>query len=210
MEKLVSLLKFAANNFGPLIVFYLSNHFYGIKFAIAVSVTYSIADVVYQKIKKRPVSTFFLFSAGVTLVFGAVDLYLARSVLFNYEPAITNFITALFFLYGAFKEKPLIQEFAERQKKESISSTPDRVYFFRVFTLIWSGYFFLKAGFYIWLAAQSMSLDRMIMIRSAVGGGSLYAMIGLSFVGGRRLFLIMKKNGMLPVNPDEETKIVYS
>lgn len=197
MGKSQSFLKFIFSNFGPLIIFYFANHFWGLKAAIAASLIYSVAEIVQQKIKREPITPFFIFSASTSVLFGAIDLYLPQSVLFNYEPSFTNVITGIFFIVGAFNKKPLLQELAEKRKRFENPNSPDLVQYFRIFTLIWAAYFFIKAGFYAWLANQDMSAEKMMAIRSSIGGGSLYVMIGLSIFGGRRFFHLMKSFGWL-------------
>ena len=88
-EKLRGLLKFAFNNFGPVIVFYAVNHFYGLKPAIAVSTIFSVGEIAYKIRKGQKITGMFKFTALITLVFGAVDLYAQQSFLFKYESAVT-------------------------------------------------------------------------------------------------------------------------
>ncbi len=200
VEKITSALIFIFSNFGPLVIFSFANHFFGLKIAIAASLVFLIAEVLYQKSKKKPISEFFIFSAVTSIVFGVVDLTLTEAVLFNYEAVITNVITGFFFIYGAFKKKPLIQEFAEKREKFKNGTSPDLIHFFRIFTLVWATYFFMKAAFYVWVAAQPISTEEKIAIRSTIGGGSLYALIALSTFGGRRMFHFFKRLGWLPEN----------
>jgi len=198
MEKVRSTLKFLLMNFGPLIVFYVANHFFGLKMAIGISLVFTIAEVIYQKIKNEPITPFFLFSAIMSIVFGLVDLYLPHAVFFNYEAAFTNMITGIFFVIGAFGKKPLIQEFAEKRQKFERPSAPDLVYFFRIFTLVWATYFFVKAGLYVWLAQLPISTEEKMAIRGTAGGASFYAMLAISIFGGKKLYLFSKKMGWLP------------
>jgi len=198
MDNVRSTLKFLLTNFGPLIVFYLSNHFFGLKEAIGISVAFTIGEVIYQKVKNEPISAFFIFSAVMSIVFGTIDLYLPHAVFFNYEAAFTNVITGIFFVIGAFGKKPLIQELAEKRRKFDRPEAPDLIYFFRIFTLIWATYFFIKATLYVWLAGMPISTEEKMAIRGTAGGASLYAMLALSIFGGRKLFYLFKKMGWLP------------
>ena len=65
----------------------------------------------------------------------------------KYEAAISNAATGLAFVAGALGEKPIIQEVAE-QRGDSFVATEEVRAFFRLFTLVWAAYFFLKAALY--------------------------------------------------------------
>ena len=96
-EKIRGLLKFLFNNFGPVIVFYAVNHFYGLKPAIAVSTSYSVGEIAYKVRKRQKITGIFKFTAIITLVFGVIDLYAQQSFLFKYESAASNVFMGLFF-----------------------------------------------------------------------------------------------------------------
>ena len=49
------------------------------------------------------------------MAFGAVDLYAATPFLIVYEAPISNALTGVAFVVGAFGEKPMLQEIAVRQ-----------------------------------------------------------------------------------------------
>ncbi len=74
--------------------------------------------------------------------------------------------------------------------------------FFRLFTLIWAAYFFLKAIAYLWIAA-TLPLTQALALRSLAGSISLVAMIALSTTQGRRLFFLFRWLGWL--GPRSET-----
>ncbi len=146
-----------------------------------------------KNLKKKPITAFFKFSALTSVVFGLADLTLDDAVFFNYEAVFTNVITGIFFVIGAFRNKPLIQEFAEMRRKFDEPNSPELIYFFRIFTLVWAAYFFVKAGLYVCLALSSISTEEKIAIRATAGSASLYAMMAISIFGGRRLFYLFKK-----------------
>jgi hypothetical protein len=73
--------------------------------------------------------------------------------------------------------------------------------FFRLFTLVWAGYFFLKAAFYVWIVWTLPMLEAMAL-RSVIGSVTLGLMIALSVTQGRRLFFLCRRLGLLP-KPDE-------
>lgn len=196
MKKAVSALKYAFTNFGPLIVFYLANHFWGLKPAILVSLAFSIAELSYKFAKKESITPFFKFSAGVTLVFGCVDLYMKGPVFFRFEPAVTNIITGAFFALSLRGGSSVIQDFAKQQIGDK-PVTPDLAWYFRMLTWIWVIYFLLKAGFYAWVGAR-YSLEKAMLIRGLVGNATLYPLMAVSIFGGRPIFLALKKLRLLP------------
>jgi hypothetical protein len=61
-------LRFVFNSFGPFVVFYTANHFWGLKQAILLSTLFAIAEIVYKVKKKQPLTSLFKFSAALTLI----------------------------------------------------------------------------------------------------------------------------------------------
>ena len=180
-------------NFGPILVFWGGNHFGGLRIAILASIAYTMAEIIYSKINRKPITLFFKFSAITSLLFGCMDLYLNQSTFIHYEAVLTNVFTGVFFAFGAFAPKPLIQEFAEKTKRKSQYDSADMKLFFKLLTLVWSAYFFLKAGFYTRVALQPIRVEEKLALRSSVGGISLVIMLSISILGGRRLFHLFKK-----------------
>ena len=89
-------------------------------------------------------------TSGLTLIFGLIDLASTSPFMLKYEAVVTNVATGLAFVAGALGEKPIVQEVAE-QRGETFVATSEVRAFFRLFTLVWAGYFFLKAAFYVWV-----------------------------------------------------------
>jgi intracellular septation protein A len=132
------------------------------------------------------------------VVFGAIDLWLANPVMIKFESVIVNAVVGIFFVLGAFGEKPLLQELAERRPQGG--SFPDRAdvhRFFQLFTLFWAAYIFLRAGVFLWLAVH-YPIPEAIAVRLAFGWASLGVMLAISFLGGRRLFFLCRWLGLLP------------
>ena len=128
----------------------------------------------------------------------------ATPFMLKYEAVVTNLATGVFFVVGAYGEKPLIQEAAEQRLGAPYPAGADVTRFFQLFTILWAAYFFLKSALYLWFAA-TMSLTQAMAARSLVGSLSLAAMTGFSIALGPRLFFLCQKWGLLP-SPDEETK----
>jgi hypothetical protein len=112
---------------------------------------------------------------------------------------VTNVATGVAFVAGAIGEKPIIQEVAE-QRGWTFPAPREVRAFFRLFTLIWAGYFFVKAAFYVWIVWTLPLLEAMAL-RSVNGSATLGLMIALSATQGRRLFFLCRRLGLLP-KPD--------
>ena len=196
MSRISKIVLFCFTNFGPLIVFYAANHFWGLKPAIIVSLVFTAFEVAYQIKKKEKITVFFKFCVVTTVGFGVFDLYMAKSVLFKYEPALTNLFVAGFFGLSLFSEKSLIQEFAGKNH-DPTKFTPDHEYYFRAFTLVWTFYYIVKASVYFW-GASRYTIEEGLIMRATAGNVSDFIMIGVSVLGGRFFFRALQKAKMLP------------
>src|ERR1700742_5124464 len=96
-EKLSALIRVLVDNFGPILVFYGINHFYGLKLAIIGSTVFFISEITLKYFRGTKVTLLFKFTSAMTLIFGAVDLYAQQSFLFKYESVATNVLTGIFF-----------------------------------------------------------------------------------------------------------------
>jgi intracellular septation protein A len=203
MTKLVAVGRFALAEFGPLIVFWLLALAFGVKPAILGSLLFIIADAVWRWRKGLKFTRLYLLVSALTLIFGFVDLVSTSPFMLKYEAAITNAATGVAFFVGALGEKPIIQEAAE-QRGHSFVATSEIRAFFRLFTLVWAAYFFLKAVLFAWMAWTLPMLEAMAL-RSAIGGVSLGLMIAVSVTQGRRLFFLCRRFGLLPKPAPAET-----
>ncbi len=199
MGKLIAAGRWALAEIGPLIVFWALALTLGVKPAIAGSILFIVADAGWRWRKGLGFTRLYLLVSALTLVFGAVDLVSTSPFMLKYEAAITNVATGLAFVAGAAGEKPIIQEVAEG-RGESVPANRETRAFFRLFTLVWAAYFFIKAGFYVW-AVRTMPMLEAMALRSAVGSISLGLMILVSVTQGRRLFFLSRRFGLLP-KPD--------
>ena len=196
MDRLKSVARFVLAEFGPLIVFWSLALTSGMKAAIAGAIVAILIDSGLRLYRRQPFTRLYLVVTTLTLAFGAVDLWVATPFLLVYEAPITNLLTGAAFVFGAFGEKPMVQELAEARPGAAIPQTEELRRFFRLFTLLWAGYFFLKALAYLWIAA-TLPLKEALALRSLVGGISLALMIALSVTQGRRLYLAMRWLGWL-------------
>ena len=74
-----------------------------------------LIDFIILKTKNKKISALFYLSSGIVVFFGLADLYLQEPFFYKFEAFLTNFIFAVFFGLSLFKEKPIVQEFAEMQ-----------------------------------------------------------------------------------------------
>jgi intracellular septation protein A len=196
MSRLIAAARFAVAEFGPLIVFWTLAATLGVKPAILGSILFIAADAAWRRLKRLAFTRLYLLISGLTLVFGLVDLASTSPFMLKYEAVITNAATGLAFVAGALGEKPIIQEAAE-QRNETFVATEEVRGFFRLFTLVWAAYFFLKAALFAWMAWTMPMLEAMAL-RSVIGGVSLGLMIAISVTQGRRLFFLCRRLGLLP------------
>ena len=196
VQKVQAFLRFVLNNFGPLVVFYAVNHFFGLKPAIGASTVFTLAEIGTRYFRKQSITGIFLFTAVLTLVFGGVDLCAQQSFLFQYESVATSLFMAAFFGATLVSEKSIIQDYYEKSGN-SKPLTRDKVAYFRILTGVWVFYFLVKAVAYFWVA-RNYSLEQGLAIRTVLGSGSLYLMLFLSIVGSKKLFPLMKQLRLLP------------
>jgi intracellular septation protein A len=196
MTNLAAVARFALAEFGPLIVFWLLALAFGVKPAILGSIVFIIADAVWRWRKALKFTRLYLLVSALTLVFGFVDLVATSPFMLKYEAAVSNVVTGIAFVVGALGEKPIIQEVAEQRGENFVANDEIRT-FFRLFTLVWAAYFFLKAFLFAWMAWTMPMLEAMAL-RSAIGGVSLGLMIAISVTQGRRLFFLCRRFGLLP------------
>lgn len=192
----MKLLRFAAAEFGPLIVFLALSTVFGVKIAIAGAVAATLLDAGWRWRRGVPFTRLYLLVTALTLGFGAVDLWAATPFLLVYEAPITNALIGAAFVVGAFGAKPLLMEVAAARQGQSFADTGAIRRFFRLLTLVWAVYFILKAAAYVWLAA-TMPMSEAIALRSLLGGISLGLMSALSFTQGRRMFFLCQRFGWL-------------
>ncbi len=199
MSRLIAAARFVLAEFGPLIVFWTLVATLGVKPAILGSILFIVADAAWRWRRGPAFTRLYLLVSGLTLVFGLIDLASTSPFMLKYEAVITNAATGLAFIAGALGEKPIIQEVAE-QRGENFVATQEVRAFFRLFTLVWAAYFFLKTGFYLW-AVWTLPMLEAMALRSIVGSVSLGLMIVASATQGRRLFFLCRRLGLLP-KPD--------
>ncbi len=183
-----------AEELGGLLAFWIVLECAGLRAAIAATLVVVVADGARRLIRRRPMTRIWMLSSTLALAGGAIDLRAATPFMIRYEAVGTNLLTGLAFLIGTFGARPLVQEVAEGWRGAAFDPGQSGLRaFFRAFTLVWAGYFVLKAGVYLWLATE-LPLDRALALRSVIGTASLVMMILLSR-RGPALFRLARRQG---------------
>jgi intracellular septation protein A len=202
MRRVRAVLTFVLWEFGPLLALLALSAMFSLKVAIAGTIAIILVDSGRRLWLRIPFTRIYLLSSGLAVVFGTIDLLAETPFMLKYEAVITNLATGVAFVAGARGPKSMIQEIAE-QRREAFPDRADVRHFFRLLTLFWAVYFFLKAGLYFWLSV-TLPTGRAIFLRSIIGSVSLGIMVAVSSTQGRRLFFLCQRLGLLPVVPMPE------
>ena len=188
-----------SGDLGSLGVFLVLRWIVGLKGAIAGTVLFVLAGLVWRIWKQQPISRIYWVVSIMTLGFGTVDLIVDDPFMLKFEASIINLITAGVFAM-TLRTKPLAQEIAQSWQEAPIPDRADTRRFFQIMTAGWAVYFAAKAMLYLW-AALVLDYTMAMLIRIPVGNGSLLVMILIS-MQGRKLFAAMKRWGWLPDQAD--------
>ena len=170
MSRLIAVGRFALAEFGPLICFWALALTLGAKAAILGSILFILADAGWRWRTGEPFTRLYLLVSALTLIFGLIDLMATSPFMLKYEAVVTNVATGFAFIVGALGEKPILQEVAQ-SRGEAFPVTAEVVAFFRLFTLVWAAYFFLKAAFFLWMALTLPMLDGEKRAGEAISSG---------------------------------------
>lgn len=203
IEKLVTFVIF---NFGPLIGFYIINQFWGFKVSIIVSLILIVTQFSVAKLKKKKIGSYFYYTSGIIIFFGITDLFAERPFLFKFEASLTNLLTAGYFGLSLFEDKPIVQRFAEMQNRIDDQQTPDKLFFFRFFTILWCLYFVLKAALYLWINFNT-SINDGIITRVIIGKVSFWVMLFISIGLPKQIWMILERLRLFPSQREEENSI---
>lgn len=197
MSRFVAIAIFCLFEFGPLAAFWILSLTSGVKAAIVGAIVVMLSDAAWRFSRRLPFTRLYKLVSGLTLAFGVVDLFSAQPFLLKYEAVATNLVVAAAFVYGAFGEKPMMQEVAEQRETGAFPNSPEVRRFFQLFTLFWAAYFGLKATLFF-AFAWTMPMTEAMAWRSLVGGVSLGLMIALSVTQARNMFFLMRRWRWLP------------
>ncbi len=177
--------EFILKNFAAPIVFYATFNVWGAKPAIASALGITLVVVAVHAVTRTKPSPFFLVASGFTLAFGAIDLVIETPQYFRFEPFAQNFLMGTIFLIMQLLRVPVAAWFMQGLPKfvqmELVVAGTDRPHernhaYLRKLTWIWTGYMYVKAALFLWMAFQ-YDLGNLILLRSIFGGGSLGVLI---------------------------------
>jgi intracellular septation protein A len=196
MARVLNVLRFIVNQFGTMVLFYLLLYSFGLKAAIAGSIVFVIVDSIRRLVLRAGFPKLYILTSVLTFAFGGIDLASQAPFMIKYEAVITSLIVGASFVLGAQGAKPMLQEIAESQTRETFPDRPDVRLFFQLLTLFWAGYFFLRAATYFWLG-ETLPIEQVMQIRPILGTVSMLVMFAISFQG-KRLFALMHRMRLLP------------
>src|SRR6185437_3187026 len=113
-------------NLAPVLVFYVVNHFYGLRPAVVTTIIFTLGEIIRLKIQKKPLNKVFIFTVVLTLVFSTLDLIFAKGFFVKLEPVITNLITAGLVGYLMYNPQMLLEAIQQTGKAE-LFKKPDRL-----------------------------------------------------------------------------------
>ncbi len=182
--------------FGGVILFWIVLRQFGLKPAIAATMLFVLLDGARRRLRGLTFTKIWILSNTLVLVCGVIDLRAASPFMIRYEAVLTNLITGTVFLIGAFGSKPMTQEIAEDWQGAPFEAGAGRRLFFKAFTLVWAGYFFIKALAYLWLA-QVLPFQQALAVRSVAGTASFVVMVLIS-MQGRQIYVLAQRWRLLP------------
>lgn len=91
-----------ALEYGPLILFFVVNSFYGIYYGTAVLVLATVVSLAYSWVKTRTIPKFLAFGCAAVVLFGALTLIFQDETFIKIKPTVVSLIIAagLIFVYG--------------------------------------------------------------------------------------------------------------
>ncbi|MGZ3688526.1 MAG: septation protein IspZ [Bdellovibrionota bacterium] len=171
-------MKFIFLNFGAPVAFFLVFQAFGAKPAIAVALLVTMIQALSFVALSERISPFFLVASGFTLLFGLMDLFIATPRFFRLEPAVENAVLGAVFGATLFLRIPIAEWFAGALPVEYRPKLgPDGHHYLRKLSALWTIYFWLKAAIYLDLAFR-VDLGRLVLLRTALGGGSAVLLLG--------------------------------
>ena len=188
---MVSGLRFLINFLVPAL-FFVVFRLGGTKPAIGFAIGTALIQTLVMKLRRIPISPFFILGAVFTIAFGTIDLFLKTPRFFRLEPAVQSFVMGLVFHGALLMKVPLLERFALALPplvRPNIENLPAS--YLRNVTWVWIGYFYVKAAAYLYLAFH-VNLGHLIVLRALLGTASVILMIGAEWLIRRHY---LQKNG---------------
>ncbi|WP_413581510.1 septation protein IspZ [Bdellovibrio sp. HCB288] len=193
----MKIINWVLENFGSIILFQITQHFYGLKPAIAAALVFSVVQIILLKLKKRHFNSFMIISFVLICGFGLVDLLSTNNEFFKYESGILSLLMGAYFGASLFRPKSLVEEVSEQQGRVSTEPSPDKTFFFRLITLFWLIYFVAKALIYFWIALNS-SIEVSFIFRMIFGTGSFYILLAVTIGFSQKIWNLLLKLKWMP------------
>jgi uncharacterized membrane protein len=158
---------FILKNFATPIVFYLAFETLGPKPAIGFAVGMAGLQVLTHLFFRWKFSLFFVLATVFTVAFGSMDLFISTPRYFRLEGVAQNFCVGCLFLGTLYSKKPLILRLALALPEKFRPEGLDEGYL-RKLTLLWAGYFYIKALVVLILAFR-VNLGVLYIVRVTFG-----------------------------------------
>ena len=161
-------------NFATPVVFFWAFRAHGAKPAIAFAIGVTLLQVLAHWVRRIRFSPFFIIASGFTVLFGTMDLVVASPRFFRFEPFVHNLVVGAAFAVSLILRKPILAWFARELPEEvrPVAGAESERYLRRL-TAVWSVYLLVKAFFFLYLALV-VDLGTLIVLRSVIGGGTLW------------------------------------
>ena len=183
-------------NIAPALVFYIVNHFFGLRPAILTTLVFTAIEIARLRIQKKPITKLFIFTVAMTLVFSTLDLIFAKGLFVRLEPVVTNIVSAGTFIYMAYNPSMLLEAIAEMGRAE-LFKHPDHIFIVRLNMVLWAIYLLGKAAVY-YQYNMHHSIEKDLAFRMIIGNASLAAMAIISIVFSRFAYKLLLRLHLMP------------
>ncbi len=183
-------------NIAPALVFYVVNHFWGLRPAVVTTLVFTAFEIIRLKKSGKPIGKLFIFTVVMTLVFSTLDLIFAKGLFVRLEPVVTNVISAGMFGYMAYDPSMLIEAIAQIGKADQFDH-PDRLFLVRANMVLWAIYLIGKAAVYFQYNMHH-SIEKDLAFRMVVGNASLAGMVVVSILFSRIIYRAFYRFELLP------------
>ena len=183
-------------NIAPALVFYIVNHFFGLRPAILTTLAFTAIEIARLRLQKKPITKLFIFTVAMTLVFSTLDLIFAKGLFVRLEPVVTNIVSAGMFVYMAYNPSMLLEAITAMGRAE-LFQHPDRIFIVRLNMILWSIYLIGKAGVY-YQYNMHHSIEKDLAFRMIAGNASLAVMAIISIVFSRFAYKLLFRFHLMP------------
>ena len=168
--------------YGPLLLFFAVNAYYGIYVGTAVLVAATIASVGYSWVVSRRVPMILTFGCGAVVLFGGLTLFFEDETFIKIKPTVVSLIIAGALLLGLLlRRNPLKALLGEAMSMELADGD------WRLLTLIWVAMFGAIAGANEW-AWRNLSTDDWVTFK-------VFGLTGVSLGFGVVIAVFLARRG---------------